>query len=57
MYTKFWSGNLKGRDYAKDLCGDGVIILNWISKKECDKLWTGLIWLRIGSSGRPTQML
>jgi hypothetical protein len=30
MHTKFWSENLKGRDYLEDLGIDGKIILEWI---------------------------
>jgi hypothetical protein len=27
MYTKYWSGNLKGRDHSGDLDVDGRILL------------------------------
>jgi hypothetical protein len=30
---------------------DGAIILKWILKKYDGVLWTGLIWLWIGTSG------
>jgi hypothetical protein len=30
MHTKFWLGNVKGRDYMEDLGVDGRIILEWI---------------------------
>jgi hypothetical protein len=30
---------------------DGRIILEWILKKWGEKVWTGFIWLRMGSSG------
>jgi hypothetical protein len=30
---------------------NGMIILKWISKKQCVRRWTGIIWLRIKSSG------
>jgi hypothetical protein len=43
--------NLKGGDNLEDLSIDGKIILNWILRKEGGKLWTGCIWLRIGSIG------
>jgi hypothetical protein len=36
----FYSENVKGRDILRDLGVDRRIIL----------IWTGLIWLRIGSS-------
>jgi hypothetical protein len=51
MRTKFWSGNLKGRDYSEDLGIDGKIILEWILRKLEGKVWTVCIWLRIGTSG------
>jgi hypothetical protein len=35
----------------EDLGIDGRTILEWILGKEGDKLWTGFIWLRIGTSG------
>jgi len=52
MYKKFWSENLKGRDHAEDLGVDGRIILEWILGKYGGRVWTGLIWLRIGASDR-----
>jgi hypothetical protein len=51
MHTKFWSINLKGRDHAQDLDIDGKIIFEWILGKYGAKMWTGFIWLRIGTSG------
>jgi hypothetical protein len=30
---------------------DDRIILEWILEKECEKVWTGFIWLRIRTSG------
>jgi hypothetical protein len=30
--------NLKGRDYLKDRCIDGMIILKWMLKKKVGKL-------------------
>jgi len=33
MHTEFWSGKLKGRDYSRDLCLDGRIILELILKR------------------------
>jgi hypothetical protein len=43
--------NLKGRDHSKDLGVDGNIILEWILGQKSEKLWSGFIWLRIGTSG------
>jgi hypothetical protein len=42
--------NLKGRDHSEGVGIDGRIILKWILRKMCGKLWTGFIWLRIGTS-------
>jgi hypothetical protein len=47
MNKKFWSENLKGRDYSEDLGVDGKIILEYISGTYGEKLWTGCIWFRI----------
>jgi hypothetical protein len=52
MYTIFWSANLKGRDHSEDL-GVYKIILEWIFGKQRGKVWTGWIWLRVGTSGWP----
>jgi hypothetical protein len=48
MHTKFLSGN---RDHVEDLEVDEMIILERILGKYDGKVWTGLIWLRIGTSG------
>jgi hypothetical protein len=37
MHTKFWSGDLKGRDYIQDVGVDGRIILEWILGKYDEK--------------------
>jgi hypothetical protein len=49
---KILVGNLKGRDYSEDLGVDRKILLQWILGKQGGKVWTGLIWLRVGTSGR-----
>jgi hypothetical protein len=43
--------DLKGTFHSKGLGIEGRIILEWILEKQCGKLWTGFIWLRIRSSG------
>jgi len=53
MQTEFWSENPKGRDHLEDLGIDGKVILEWMLGKEGGKLWTGFIWLRIGTSCLP----
>jgi hypothetical protein len=50
MHTEFWLRYLKGIDHSQNLSVDGRIILKLILKKQ-DEKWTGLIWLRIGTSG------
>jgi hypothetical protein len=42
---------LKGVDCLEDLVIDGRIILQLILQKQDGKLWTGFIWLRIGTIG------
>jgi hypothetical protein len=51
MHTKFWSQNLKGRDHVEDLDVDGRIILQCILGTYDGKVWTGFIWLRVGTGG------
>jgi len=50
-YTEFWWGNLRERDYLGDPGLDGRIMLRWIFRKWDVRVWTGLIWLRIGTGG------
>jgi hypothetical protein len=51
VHIKFWSENLKLRDHSEVLGAGGKTILEWILGKEDGKVWTGFIWLRIGTSG------
>jgi hypothetical protein len=39
-----------GGDHLEDLDENLRIILEWILKNECGKVWTGCICLRIGTS-------
>jgi hypothetical protein len=50
-YTGFWWGNLSESDNLGDPDVDGRITLRRIFRKWDLGLWTGLIWLRIGSGG------
>jgi hypothetical protein len=52
MHTKFWLGNLRGRDYLEELGIDRRMILKWILGKWGCWVWIGFIWLRIGTGGR-----
>jgi hypothetical protein len=40
----------EGKDHLGDIGLDGVILLKWILKKQGRRLWTGFIWLRIGTT-------
>jgi hypothetical protein len=42
---------MKGRDHMADLGEDGRIKLKCIVKTCGVRMWTGFIWLRIGTSG------
>jgi hypothetical protein len=48
---KILVGKLKGRDHSEDLDVDRIIILERILEIQDGKMWTGFIWLRIGTSG------
>jgi hypothetical protein len=41
---------MKGRDLSEDLAVDDRIILKGILRKGVG-VWTGLIWLRLGTNG------
>jgi hypothetical protein len=43
------SGNLK-RPLGISSCVDGRITLKWILKIKDESMWTGVIWLRTGTS-------
>ena len=43
MYTEFWLGNLRKRDYLEDLGIDRRIILRWIFRKWDVGQWTGSV--------------
>ena len=44
-------GHPRERDYLENPDVDGRIILRWIFSEWDVRLWTGLIWLRIGTVG------
>jgi len=44
-------GKPEGKNHVEDPGVDGRIILRWIFRKWNVRVWTGLMWLRIGTSG------
>jgi len=51
VYTGFWCGNLRERDHLGDPGIDWRTVLRWIFRKWDVRVWTGSIWLRIGTGG------
>jgi hypothetical protein len=52
MHTIFLLENMDGRDNLVELSIDGKIILERILGKDGRRMWTGFIWLRVGTKGR-----
>ena len=50
IHTGILCRHLK-EDHLEELRVDGRRVLKWFLKKEDGRLWTGLIWLRIGGIG------
>ena len=50
-FTMHGNMNVQERYYLGDPGVDGRIILRWIFRKWQVGVWTGLIWLRIGTGG------
>jgi hypothetical protein len=44
-------GNLRKRTHRDKVGVAGRIILKWVIREWFEKTWTGLIWLRIETSG------
>jgi len=47
--TGVWWGNLRERHHWGDPGIDGMIILRWVFKKWDVGVWTGSIWLKVGT--------
>jgi hypothetical protein len=50
-HATFWSEDHERRDQLEYLCVDGRIILKRILWKCVVRIWTGLMWLRVGIGG------
>jgi hypothetical protein len=46
-----FSGNARRKETTRKTDAGGNIILKWMLEREDGVVWTGLIWLRIGTSG------
>jgi hypothetical protein len=44
-------GNPEGKRLLEHQDVDRWVIINWILEKQDGMVWTGLIWLRIGTDG------
>jgi hypothetical protein len=50
MHTWFWWGSQKQTETTRNPYTVGKIILKWILAKEDVVVWTGFVWLRIGTN-------
>jgi hypothetical protein len=48
---RLFVGKPEGKDHYEDQDVGRWIILKWILEREDRVVWTGLVWLRIGTSG------
>jgi hypothetical protein len=51
MHTEFLSGKMRRKDHMKDLGINGRITLRFILKKWGGMVWTGLIKVKLRTSG------
>jgi hypothetical protein len=47
----YWWESQRERDHWEDKGVGGLIILGWILERWDGVMWTGLVWLRIGTGG------
>jgi hypothetical protein len=47
----FWWESQKERDHYEVLGVGGLIVLKWILERWDTVVWTGFIWLTVGTSG------
>jgi hypothetical protein len=52
MHIEYWWESQKERDHCEDHGVYAWTILNWILERYDGMVWSGLIWLRIGTNGR-----
>jgi hypothetical protein len=57
MHIGYWWESQKERDHWEDQDVGGWTILNWILERQDGTVWTGLIWLRIGTSVNTVMIL
>jgi hypothetical protein len=50
MHIGYWWESQKERDHYKETDVGGKKILRWILERQDGVVWTGLIWLGIGTS-------
>jgi len=51
VYKGFGWGNFRERNHLEDPGLDVMIIFIWIFRKWDVRVWTGSVWLRIGTGG------
>jgi hypothetical protein len=57
MHMAFWLQNLKKVELFGNVNIDGRMLLKWFIIKPDMRVWTGCIWLSLGTSGSCANML